>query len=556
MKSELDVLVVGGYGMADKADGGNSVRDRIRLTYKDQAVSLGFIKHFVESNGNLNKAEKRYISDPLLRQFPRQLNTIYLYDYLRRQGFETAAVSYYAFEQDKFEAFMNLKPRILALSTTFISDPAEASEIAQRAKEISPETVVIAGGMKVLKSYKQLLLSQQGDFDGLDQEELAVNSFFYNPSADKEIDAFVIEESGELTLIQIIQNAKTGQDYRYLPNLAYYEEDQVVFTRRQKEPCNLEEHLIEWEKVPFDLIGNEIPVRAGIGCPFRCAFCDFADLHDKIELRSINNVIDELRRIQTVFPGKPIFFTDENLFISKNRTRKLCQAIIDSGLKFPWRAFFRVDSVNDEIAALAAESGCKMALLGVESGDPQVLKNMDKRITPEQTVRTVTLLNQNRISTVSTMIVGFPGETTESVNNTIDMLNSYPQDHRALHLYYPFVFTLFPLCRASLPQMRQEFDIRGLYSDWSHKTMNVHQAQEQLERMVKEVRVPLLQYPEQSITGIDPTTTVRLMREREQIVRDGINVLNNENASAIYARFKRILAPDSACVNQHKYQSV
>ena len=384
MKSELDVLVVGGYGIADKADGGDAVRDQIRLIYKNKPVTLGFIKHLVESGGNLEKTEKLCFEDPMLRQFPRQLNTIYLFDYLTRQGFKTDAISYYAFERSRFERLMALKPRVLALSTTFISDPAEASEIAQVAKSISPETVIIAGGIKVLKSFKQIQLSQQGNFDDIDSDELASNSFFYSPVADKGINAFVIEESGMLTLTKIVNNIIAGNGFKHLPNLAYYEKGNIVFTKKVKEPCNINNHDIDWKNIPEELIGNEIPVRAGIGCPFTCAFCDFADLHEKLVLRKIDGIMAELTRIQTAFPGKSIFFTDDNLFISKSRTRNFLKAIINSGLKFKWRAFFRVDSVDDEIAKLAAKAGCTMALLGVESGDEKILKNMNKRITSEQ----------------------------------------------------------------------------------------------------------------------------------------------------------------------------
>ena len=276
MKSELDVLVVGGYSIADKCDGGTGTRDQIRLTYRGQSVTLGLIKHLVEAEGDLDEAESRYFSDPMLRQFPRQLNTIYLWDFLDRHGFATEAISYYQFERPLFEQYMAARPKVLALSTTFISDPADAIEIARAAKSISPETVVIAGGINVLKSYKQMQLQARGELSGFDPAKLASNSFLCDPSADSGIDAFVVEESGELTLLDIVRAVQNKGDFRSLPNLAFWRGSDLMLTPRLPEPFSFERFPIRWEKVPPQLVGNEIPVRAGVGCPFKCAFCDFS----------------------------------------------------------------------------------------------------------------------------------------------------------------------------------------------------------------------------------------------------------------------------------------
>ena len=331
-----------------------------------------------------------------------------------------------------------------------------------------------------------------------------------------------------------------------------YEKGNIVFTKKVKEPCNINNHDIDWKNIPEELIGNEIPVRAGIGCPFTCAFCDFADLHEKLVLRKIDGIMAELTRIQTAFPGKSIFFTDDNLFISKSRTRNFLKAIINSGLKFKWRAFFRVDSVDDEIAKLAAKAGCRMALLGVESGDEKILKNMNKRITSEQILTCVRKLNDNGISSISTIIVGFPGETEISVSKTIKLLNSYPKEQKSLMIYYPFVFSLTPLSRASLPVSRNKFNSEGLWFNWKHKTMDVKRAQEELIRLTKEVKIPILQYPENVVNGIGPAISVQLMRVREDLARSGISVLNETNVKQVYNRFKQILTPEI----KHKYNVV
>ncbi|HOP08379.1 MAG TPA: radical SAM protein [candidate division Zixibacteria bacterium] len=550
MNSELDVLVVGGYGLTDNVDGANKERDKFRLTHQNQVVTVGFLKHFMDCEGDLEKARTAYLGDSHLRQLPRQLNTVYLYDFLSRKGYRTDAISYFAFERDRFEQLMALKPKVLALSTTFICDPAQSVEIARRAKEISPDTLVVAGGMKVLKSARQYNLSQQGYFDGLDQDKLAADSFFYDAKADAGIDLFVIDENGLETLQQLMKAVKNDTDWRAIPNLAFWQGDSLVFTERRPEKFSFTAHTVNWSNVPKYLIGAEIPVRAGVGCPFKCAFCDFPGLIAKTSLRPVEDILAELRQIQTLFPGRPVFFTDDNLFVNKKRTRDLCEGIIREGLEFRWRAFFRVDAVDEEIAALAARAGCSMALLGIESGDETVLKNMDKRTTTADITAAINALDHAHVNTLTTLIVGFPGETPASITRTIGMLNAYPESLNAVHSYYPFLFILAPLAPASSTQNRKRFGLSGLWFDWSHYSMNSEDAKIEYGRLMQSVATPLLQYLEQVFHGLDQKRALIVMRARQELVNMGINQLTEENAREVYEFFRaRIDAsqPANAC---------
>jgi anaerobic magnesium-protoporphyrin IX monomethyl ester cyclase len=544
--SDIDVLIIGGYSLTEVAGGTTETLEKMRLQYNGHPATVDFLKCLVEKDGNLDLAEKRYAEQNRSRLVSRSLNTIYLYDFLTKHNIRTEAVNYFALEQEKFKQLMAAKPRVVAISTTFMCHTAEINTIARAARDLSPDSVIVAGGIKVLRSFKTYSLFKRGYFDGFDMDSAISDDFFFADSTDSLVDVLVVEECGELTLLELVKKIKAGEDYKSVPNIAYREGDHLVFTQRIREPFTFDRHAISWDKIPEDIIGNTIPVKAGMGCPFRCAFCDFAGLH-RIRSRPIDGVIQELRMIKNVFPGKVIEFTDDNLFTTVARTTQLCDAIIRNGLDFKWCAFVRTDAITEDNVAMLAEAGCFMCALGIESGDNGVLRNMNKRTTREQNLKAVHLLNRHSISTVSTIIIGFPGETGESVANTIDLLNAYPDVGYPVHRYYPFAFLLTPLAPIASPESRRRYDITGGWDNWSHSTMDWRQANDQVLRVFSEVEIPTLRYPEIPFAALPVADVAPMLKTRDNIVKSGITAINPKNVNAIYQMFESILHKREAC---------
>ncbi|RKX17916.1 MAG: hypothetical protein DRP35_10125, partial [Candidatus Zixiibacteriota bacterium] len=482
---QLDVLVIGGHSLFEV--GGAETKDEMRLTYSNHQVTLDFIENLIDSRGDLDKAEKLYQRSDKTKLFSRSLNVIYLYDFLTKHNFSVEAVNYFLYEQDKFNQLIKLKPKVVAISTTFICDANQVVEIAKAVRKLSPESIIVAGGAKVLKSYREYQLSQDNYFEGFDVSFLNSNSFFFNNEIDKYVDAFVIEEAGESTLLEIINNIKNKQPYRHLSNIAYRKNGDLVVNKFAKEPNLSLSNIIDWEKIPESIVGQEIPIQAGIGCPFKCEFCDFAGLNIKVKLRNIDNIIAEIKNIKKRFPDRPIYFTDENLFVNSKRTKEICRAIIESKLNIKWRSFFRADAVNEDNVALIAESGCQEALIGVESLDDDILKNMQKRVRSEEIQKCIYLLNQHNIKTLCTFIIGFPGETNLTINNTINSFNSIILNNRNINRIMPFLFMPCLLSPVMKPDRRKLYKLEGSVINWSHSSMNYIEADKLLKETVKRI---------------------------------------------------------------------
>jgi radical SAM superfamily enzyme YgiQ (UPF0313 family) len=103
---------------------------------------------------------------------------------------------------------------------------------------------------------------------------------------------------------------------------------------------------------------------------------------------------------------------------------------------------------------------------------------MSKKTTPEDILRAVGALNRVGINTQSTFLVGFPGETETSIQNTIHLLNAYPTGGPGLHVYYPFFLLVSPLAPVASPESRARYGLKGYLDRWSHFTMSSERAAE------------------------------------------------------------------------------
>jgi len=156
------------------------------------------------------------------------------------------------------------------------------------------------------------------------------------------------------------------------------------------------------------------------GCPAMCTFCLWPQTHSghRWRLRSTDDVAAEVRYALNAFPEiKEIFFDDDTFNYRKARTLELCAKL--KPLKFTWSCTSRVTTDYETLKAMK-ESGCRLLIVGYESGDPQILKNIKKGATIEMALRFTENCKKLRLVIHGDFIVGLPGETQETLSRTID----------------------------------------------------------------------------------------------------------------------------------------
>ncbi|RKX34974.1 MAG: hypothetical protein DRP64_19635, partial [Verrucomicrobia bacterium] len=369
-------------------------------------------------------------------------------------------------------------------------------------------------------------LVADGQLDGITPEQLADEFVLIDAKLDQDISAVVVDEGGEETLAEMAKRLRAGQNYLDLPNLAIPTEDGYRFTSEKFEPSNLDGEIVDWSRYTERLGPFDAPIRTAVGCPFQCEFCDFAQLY-RPKLRSIESLLGELRTLAGSMPApRNVFFADDNVAISQKRLTEFTRALVAERLQLSWRAFIRADSVDEESAELMRDSGCRECLLGIESGDPEILSNMNKRLDPDKALRAVELLDKNGINTQCTFVVGFPGECSRSIERTAAFISAFPSgDHaNAIQRYYLFRFQALPLCPvSSSAAQRQRYQLEGLGEQWKHSTMDSQEALGAMRDLFLQVKGSSHMYTEIVPPDWSTAKTRAVMELRDEVKKAHLN---------------------------------
>lgn len=183
--------------------------------------------------------------------------------------------------------------------------------------------------------------------------------------------------------------------------------------------------------MPLELIRSFV-VNTARGCPFHCTFCYHVFQYSKYRYRSPESILSEIETLQTRYGINYINFFDELTFFNKRQVVDFIDKLFKSGLKFFWNADIRSDLFNDDDLYLLRkikQAGCVGFGYSLESGNPEILKSMGKRLTVENFKNQKKALDKAGIKTFTSLVIGYPQETIETIKQTFDIcydLNIYP----------------------------------------------------------------------------------------------------------------------------------
>lgn len=384
-----------------------------------------------------------------------------LKSFMAGTGLHSEIVNFFNYDTGRLLDLLDQKPRAVAITTTVYTTPRPVAEVVQFIRSHNSGVKIIVGGPHIYNTCSDTDADTQ---DFLFQEMGA--------------DIYVFDSQGELTLSRVVHELRNARpDLSKIPNLIYTTDGGDTFERtvRQIENNDLDAGIINWSLFDRDYITPFAWMRTARSCAFSCAFCRYPALGGALTLNSIDLLEMQLRHLQAV-GVKHMYFIDDTFNVPLPRFKELCRMMIRNKFDIQWTSYFRCANADDETFDLIKEAGCVAVFAGIESGDQQVLINMNKKAKVEQYKHGMKMLADRDIMVYASFILGFPGETAQSVQNTIDFIEETAPTFYSAEAY-------FHDPKVPINERADEFKLKGSGYSWTHSSMDWREAQDHVERL-------------------------------------------------------------------------
>jgi radical SAM superfamily enzyme YgiQ (UPF0313 family) len=339
----------------------------------------------------------------------------------------------------------SFKPTLIGIASMTATIPS-ALKSARVAKEACPDAKVLMGGPHATFADTQILT-----------EEPAVD--------------IVVRGEGEETLLELARNSPKLEKLGEIKGITFKYDNQIVQTPDRPFIQNLDElPRPSYKSIPIEryrIYGKKfLPIMTSRGCPFQCSFCVASQMFGaKFRARSPKNVVDEIEWLRDTYGAEGISFHDDTLTLDRKRIFDICDEIINRKIRLAWGCQTRVDQVSKEVLAKMRKAGCNEVSFGVESGCQRILDAVKKRVSVEQSENAVKWAKEEGLFVAVSTIIGYPGETKETMKQTLDFIHRIEADDVWLCLATPYPGTEL---RALVERMGWKMS-----DDWTlYNTMN------------------------------------------------------------------------------------
>ena len=357
----------------------------------------------------------------------------YLINYFDEVGtpYGDSMVRYGASDERIVEDLRDTRADVVGISCLFSAQEFDACVLCRLAREALPEAFVVMGGAHA----------------GVSSMELMGNI--------PELNGVILGE-GEDSTVELLSALAQGGDLSSVDGLVWRTEDGRVYRQEKTRYIETLDTLPMPARYLFDMDlyfekgkGHNVPeaepcaqIITSRGCPYRCAFCALRNHWGKRQrMRSAINVLEEIRFLVAKYGIREIHFEDDNLTSDKRRALEIFWGMRDAnwGLKWAAPTGLAVATLDEELLIAMKESGCYSVSLGIESGDQEVLtKLMHKPVRLERVPDVVRMARECGLLVKGFFMLGYPGETKETMRRTIDFACS-------LDLDWSFFFIATPL---------------------------------------------------------------------------------------------------------------
>jgi hypothetical protein len=256
----------------------------------------------------------------------------------------------------------------------------------------------------------------------------AVPSLLTRVQADPSLDFAVLGEP-DVTVAELL----TGVPFEAVSGLLYRDGTGWKRTAERAFERDLDKMPFpRWDLLPIDkyVIPKSstsghlrfLPMLTSRGCPYGCSYCPYPVGQGlKWRFRSPQNVVDEMEHLVRDLGVQHILFRDPMFSLQQKRVVQICEEVLRRGLEVQWKCETRVDCLDKATIEIMAKAGCTGINFGVESTDPEIQKGVHRKpILTAEFVEKVAICRQHGIATFAFFIVGLPGDTVQTILDSID----------------------------------------------------------------------------------------------------------------------------------------
>jgi anaerobic magnesium-protoporphyrin IX monomethyl ester cyclase len=351
------------------------------------------------------------------------IGVAYIAAVLEEKGFEVTVIdcpllnmNYEGLKQE----IIRFKPDMVGITSVTVTF-SSAVQAAHVVKEVYPRVLVVLGGPHVT------VLDEQ-----------TVNE---HPDVD-----VVVRGEGEATMLELAELvAKSNlKNLRDVKGITFRKNGKIVRTDDRDFIQNLDQlphpayKYFPLEK--YRLFGKLIlPITTSRGCFANCSFCLAPRMAGRaFRARSPKNVVDELELFKNLYKPDAFTFHDETFTTDNERAINICEEIKRRKIGIPWDCSTRVDRISEDVLVNMKLAGCQLVSFGAESGSQEILNAMRKGTTVEQNERAIKWVKKAGMTVTVSMIIGYPGETKETLEQTLNFIRKTQPDDVHLSLATPY----------------------------------------------------------------------------------------------------------------------
>ncbi|WP_436515146.1 B12-binding domain-containing radical SAM protein [Ekhidna sp. To15] len=356
----------------------------------------------------------------IMKPYP-PLGLLYISAFLSENNVENKVFdSTFSSFKDLKEDLKEVRPHVLAIYANLMTK-VNVIRIMKFAKEFLPETKIVLGGPDVTYNISNYL-KYGADYIVIGEGEESMLGLVQ-----------CLEKKGDVNDVDGVAFLdELGVEVKTKPRIKIREIDSLPFPNR--ESIDIKKYLSVWKEFHGE---SALNVSTQRGCPYTCKWCSTAVYGQSYRRRSPEKVVEELTLLQERYKPDTFWFVDDVFTVSHKWLDAFVEELQSKSLEIKFECISRADRMNKDVIAKLKQAGCFRVWIGAESGSQKIIDKMDRRVKVEDVREMIIATRDAGIEAGTFIMLGYPGETQEDIEETLHHLKVSNPDYYTITLAYP-----------------------------------------------------------------------------------------------------------------------